>query len=177
MKIEWQKKISQEFSRTESCILGALLRLDDFLLNPPIQGHSGTTLETTRRTLGRKPGKQWGQLPVRTSSWSNHLSESENTKYWPRQWVWRIQCQTTVFNVYKHITSLIKDLCITFTFSSSGFYRYLWLCMSLASFRWVSTTMILKTSVITRGGKLLFHLGYSLRINLTTVAKLFSKSD
>ena len=28
------KKLSKEFSRTESCILGALSNLDDFLLNP-----------------------------------------------------------------------------------------------------------------------------------------------
>ena len=28
------KKLSQEFSRTENCILGALSRLDDFLMNP-----------------------------------------------------------------------------------------------------------------------------------------------
>ena len=35
-----RKKLSQEFSRTENCILGALSRLDDFLLNPLIQGHS-----------------------------------------------------------------------------------------------------------------------------------------
>ena len=28
------KKLSKEFSRTESCILGALSRLDEFLLNP-----------------------------------------------------------------------------------------------------------------------------------------------
>ena len=41
------KKLSQEFSRTENHILGALARLDDFLLNPLIQGHSGTTPETS----------------------------------------------------------------------------------------------------------------------------------
>ena len=35
------KHLSQEFSRTESHILGSLSRLDDFLLNALIQGHSG----------------------------------------------------------------------------------------------------------------------------------------
>ena len=35
------KKLSQEFSRTENRILGALARLDDFLMNPLIQSHSG----------------------------------------------------------------------------------------------------------------------------------------
>ena len=37
------KKLSQEFSRTESCILGALSKLDEFLSNPQIRTFSGTT--------------------------------------------------------------------------------------------------------------------------------------
>ena len=36
------KKLSQEFNRTESRILGALSKLDEFLLNPQIRTHSGT---------------------------------------------------------------------------------------------------------------------------------------
>ena len=44
------KKLSQEFSTTEYCILGALARLDDFLMNP-LQGHSGTTPEMCRNAL------------------------------------------------------------------------------------------------------------------------------
>ena len=35
------KKLSQEFSRTEKSILGALARHDNFLMNPLLQGHSG----------------------------------------------------------------------------------------------------------------------------------------
>ena len=45
-------KLSEEFSRTESRILGALSRLDDFLLNPLIQGYSRTTLEASRNAYG-----------------------------------------------------------------------------------------------------------------------------
>ena len=37
------KRLSKEFSRTENLILGALARLDDFLMNPLLPGHSGTT--------------------------------------------------------------------------------------------------------------------------------------
>ena len=37
------KKLSKEFSRTENRILSALARLDEFLMNPLIQGFSGTT--------------------------------------------------------------------------------------------------------------------------------------
>ena len=44
------KRLSQEFSRTENCILGALARLDDFLMNLLLPGHSGTTPEPTRNT-------------------------------------------------------------------------------------------------------------------------------
>ena len=44
------KKLSQEFSRTESRILGALSKLDEFLLNPQIQTHSGTVPGTFRNT-------------------------------------------------------------------------------------------------------------------------------
>ena len=44
------EKLSQEFSRTESLILGALSKLDDFLLNPQIRTHSGTIPGTFRNT-------------------------------------------------------------------------------------------------------------------------------
>ena len=44
------KKLSQEFSRTESRILGALSKLDEFLLNPQIMTHSRTVPRTFRNT-------------------------------------------------------------------------------------------------------------------------------
>ena len=50
------KKLSQEFSRTEKRILGALARLDDFLMNPLLQGHSGTTQETSRKMFSINQG-------------------------------------------------------------------------------------------------------------------------
>ena len=50
------KKLSQEFSRTKSRILGTLSRLDEFILNPLVQGYSGTTPETSRNTLGTNQG-------------------------------------------------------------------------------------------------------------------------
>ena len=45
------KKLLQEFSRTENRVLGALATLDDFLMNPLLQGHSGTTPETSRNVF------------------------------------------------------------------------------------------------------------------------------
>ena len=50
------KKVSQEFSRTENRILGALARLDDFLMDPLLQGHSGTTPETSRNMFSTNQG-------------------------------------------------------------------------------------------------------------------------
>ena len=50
------KKLSLEFSRTENRILGALARLDDILTNPLIQGHSGTTPETSRNAFSVNQG-------------------------------------------------------------------------------------------------------------------------
>ena len=44
------KQLSQEFSRTESRILGTLSKLDKFLLNPQIRTHSGTVPGTFRNT-------------------------------------------------------------------------------------------------------------------------------
>ena len=50
------KKLSQEFSRTENRILGALARLDDFLMNPLLQVHSGTTPKTSRNMFSINQG-------------------------------------------------------------------------------------------------------------------------
>ena len=50
------KKLSQEFSRTENRILGAQARLDDFLMNPLLQGHSGITPETSRNVFSFNQG-------------------------------------------------------------------------------------------------------------------------
>ena len=45
------KRLSKEFSRTENRILGALARLDNFLIKPLIQGHSGNAPETSRNVF------------------------------------------------------------------------------------------------------------------------------
>ena len=53
------KKLSREFSKTESRILGALSKLDELLLNPQVRScsvavpeHPGTIIQRTRRPLG-----------------------------------------------------------------------------------------------------------------------------
>ena len=50
------KRLSKKFSRTENRILGALARLDDFLMNPLLPGHSGATPEPTRNILNASQG-------------------------------------------------------------------------------------------------------------------------
>ena len=50
------RKSSQEFSRTENRILGALASLDDFLMNPLIQGHARTVPETSRNVFSMDQG-------------------------------------------------------------------------------------------------------------------------
>ena len=50
------KKLTQEFSETENCLLGALSRPDDFLMNSLIQSHSGTTPDTSRNAYGTNQG-------------------------------------------------------------------------------------------------------------------------
>ena len=50
------KRLSKEFNRTENRILGALARLDDFVMNSLLQGHSGTTPEPSRNALSTSQG-------------------------------------------------------------------------------------------------------------------------
>ena len=50
------KKLSQEFSRTESRILGALSKLDEFLLNQQIRTHSETVPGTFQNTNVKNQG-------------------------------------------------------------------------------------------------------------------------
>ena len=50
------KKLSEELIRTENFTLGALTRLDDFLMNPFIHSHSGTAPETSRNVCSISQG-------------------------------------------------------------------------------------------------------------------------
>ena len=50
------KKMSKEFSRRKNCILGAIARLGDFLMNPLIQDHSRTAPETSRNAFSTIQG-------------------------------------------------------------------------------------------------------------------------
>ena len=56
IEVSVTKMLSQEFSRTENHMLCALSRLEDFLMNRLIQGHSGTAPETSRNACGTNQG-------------------------------------------------------------------------------------------------------------------------
>ena len=82
------KKLSKGFSRTENRILGALARLDDFLMNPLLQGHSGTTPEPSRNALGTSQGtnEDDSQNDPHPEAGLFHGQMSDDTKLWPRKW-------------------------------------------------------------------------------------------
>ena len=73
------KRLSKEISRTEDRILGALARLDDFLMNPLLPGHSGTTPEPSRNVLNTSQGTN------EDDSQNDPLPQPEDTKLWPRR--------------------------------------------------------------------------------------------
>ena len=50
------KRLSKKFTKTENRILGALARLDNFLMNPLLPGGSGTTPEPSRNALSISQG-------------------------------------------------------------------------------------------------------------------------
>ena len=52
-------KLSQEFSRTESCILSALSKLDEFLLNPQVRTCSVAVPGTSRNNNSENRETTW----------------------------------------------------------------------------------------------------------------------
>ena len=74
------KKLSQDFSKTENCILGALARLDDFVMNPLIQGHSGTAPETSRNMFsinqGTNEDDSQSKPPAEAGLFNNQMTQN-----------------------------------------------------------------------------------------------------
>ena len=93
------KKLSKEFSRTESGILGALSKLDKFLLNPQVRTCSVAApgKPRNRNSENREPtGDCSSDNPcpkVRFSSHhSGHLNSSEVEEY-PHNYIFYIPCK------------------------------------------------------------------------------------
>ena len=70
------EKLSQEFSRTESRILCALARLDDFLMNPLIQGHSGTTPVTSLNVFSINKGTNENDPHPEAGLFNNQMTQN-----------------------------------------------------------------------------------------------------
>ena len=83
------KKLSQEISRTESRVLGALSKLDEFLLNPQLRTYSGTVPGTSRNNDSET---HWASFPEWSLSRNGVLCSSDRedtshksrllTKHW-----------------------------------------------------------------------------------------------
>ena len=73
------RKLSQESIRTDSRISGALSRLDDFLQNSLIQGHFGTTPETSGNAFGtiQRANEDDSQCDLHAQA---TVSQSQNTQ-------------------------------------------------------------------------------------------------
>ena len=107
------KKLSKEFSRTESRILGALSHLNKFLLNPLIQGHSGCAQEASRNTPGTNRGTNEDDSQSDPHPEAS-VSQSQTARnFGLRQWCLRPEVPTTA--------------------SSYCFNECLYLCMSVPS--------------------------------------------
>ena len=76
------KRLSKEFSRTESHILGALSQLDEFFWTRYFRV-SPHPLRRCPRTHLAETRDEWGRLPEWSSSWIEDFSESDHTNLWP----------------------------------------------------------------------------------------------
>ena len=79
------KKMSQEFRRTENRIIGALARLDDFFMNPLLQGHSGTSPEMSRIAFSTNHGTNDDDSLSDPHPAAKHLRQLDDAKLWPRR--------------------------------------------------------------------------------------------
>ena len=69
------KKLSKEFSRTESRILGALSKLDEFLLNPQVRTCSVAVAGTTRNSNSENREPNGHRSP------NDHCPEARNPSH------------------------------------------------------------------------------------------------
>ena len=93
------KKLSKEFSRTESRILGALSELDEFLLNPQVRtcfvavlgtsrNNNSENRETTRDRSSAIPAPKWGTLLTTLVSWTAERQKAILTYTNSRDMAW-----------------------------------------------------------------------------------------
>ena len=94
------KQLSQEYSRTESRILGALSKLDEFLLNQQIRTHSGTVPETFRNTnvenQGTNEDDSQSDPHLEAGLFRNQTTQNSGPEVGPYIWAQK----TTIFDEF-----------------------------------------------------------------------------
>ena len=107
------KKLSKEFSKTESRILGALSKLDEFLLNPrvrncsvAVQGTSGNANSENRETHGDRssnyPYPEVGYFPHHSGQLNSPETETNShvvTEDYPHSFLFLILCFSSRFPI------------------------------------------------------------------------------
>ena len=90
------RKLSQEISRTENHILGALARIDDFLMDPLTQGHSGTYWNVFSISQGTNEDNSHSNLILKRASSTSrgHKTLAQKTATTPISFpkLWRKNC-------------------------------------------------------------------------------------
>ena len=107
------KRLSKEFSWTENRILGALARLDDFLMNPLLPGHSGTTAEPTRNTTRNNQGtnEDGSQTDPHPEASLFHGQRAQNSGIGNDYDTWLLKCfQQTFFWKRRFVSKRTKNL-------------------------------------------------------------------
>ena len=139
------KRLSKEFSRTENRILGALARLDDFLMNPLLPGHSGTTPEPTRNTSHNSQGTnedgsqndphpEAGPFHGQTTRNVSLEGDHDNSIYFPKRneslvlYIFSSSTLVRKIMLYQSITYSLKN----FTLHASCSKRNFWYFNSLS---------------------------------------------
>ena len=117
-----KKRLSKEFSRTENRILGALARLDDFLMNPLLPGHSGTTPEPTRNTSHNNQGTNadGSQNDPHPEAGLFHGQTTRNVSLEDDHDIYRLRKRSIFFYL---ITFQLFGKCFPFIVSISNFHQ------------------------------------------------------
>ena len=122
------KKLSKEFSRTESRILGALSKLDEFLLNPQVRtcslavlGTSGNSNSENREPTGDRSVDDPCPEVRFSSHHSGHLNSPEAEDYPHSNYrSWAVKPRRKKPKIIKNaFSSKLLDLCKTRTRKSS----------------------------------------------------------
>ena len=103
---KFTKKLSQEFNRTQSRILGSLSKWDELLLNPKIRAFSGTAPATFRNTdiENQEPSRDPSQIDSHPEvefsvCGASSLTDSDPDKTFNNNGLFKIFTSNSVWNI------------------------------------------------------------------------------